>query len=98
MNDEKVVMDKLTIEQIMPNQIAGDEVRDLAGVRSELLWLQREVYIQRTLAEGFTRQSKDAEAARAYKELRIAKERMNEVKALLSNRVATKNVEQVPYW
>lgn len=95
-------MDKLTIDQTQPNQIAGDEVRELADARNELLWLQREVYIQRTLAEGFTRQSKGDEAAKAYKELHKALERMQEVKAQISNSVATpsatREVETVPYW
>ncbi|CAE6903114.1 hypothetical protein [Vibrio sp. B1FLJ16] len=95
-------MDKLTIDQTQPNQIAGNEVRELADARNELLWLQREVYIQRTLAEGFTRQSKEDEAAKAYKELDRVLERMQEVKAQISNSVATssviRDVEKVPYW
>ncbi|CAE6901187.1 hypothetical protein AB3Y13_15920 [Vibrio alginolyticus] len=95
-------MDKLTVDQTQPNQIAGNEVRELADARNELLWLQREVYIQRTLAEGFTRQSKEDEAAKAYKELDRALERMQEVKSQISNSVATssvfRDVEKVPYW
>lgn len=95
-------MDKLTVDQTQPNQIAGNEVRELADARNELLWLQREVYIQRTLAEGFTRQSKEDEAAKAYKELDRALERMQEVKSQISNSVAAssvlRDVEKVPYW
>lgn len=95
-------MDKLTIDQTQPNQIAGNEAKELADARNELLWLQREVYIQRTLAEGFTRQSKEDEADKAYRELDIALERMQEVKTLISNRIATRTVvieaETVPYW
>ncbi len=85
-------MDKLTIDQTQPNQIGGDDVTELADARNELLWLQREIYIQRTLAEGFTRQSKEDEAAKAYRELNSAKERMKKVKAMISNSVATRKV------
>ncbi len=95
-------MDKLTIDQTQPNQIEGGEGRDLADARNQLLWLQREVYIQRTLAEGFTRQSKEDEAAKAYEELNIALSRMQEVKTLISNRVADRSIagdaDKVSYW
>ncbi len=95
-------MDKLTINQTQPHKIAVNEAKELADARNELLWLQREVYVQRTLAEGFTRQSKEDEAAKAYKELKKALERMQEVKDKISNSFAKSSVirdaEKVPYW
>ncbi len=95
-------MDKLTFAQTQPNKIAVNEEKEIADARNELLWLQREVYIQRTLAEGFTRQSKEDEAAKAYRELKKALERMQDVKAKISNSVVTSSVirdaEKVPYW